>query len=348
MKLDIFGASVSAQTRNRKTDEITGYVEILRRDYQEELGFDEIRQVTYPGNRLSDGGLFRLADVQRGKADICLFEPLIEDTTRGVVATSTEIEHVYHTLLDRGILPVLLMLPMPNLRPVAHHPTSVSHEAIATRLGVPVICVNLSEEADLDAKFRGVHTLYEGARIYAAQIAEGLRRIGTPSDWLVNLPPRKKGLELIKVRPFVLPDPVPSQVRTVRLIAKTPERQKGIVRIVQRHAIGPFSPVLDVTLKARNPEDEGQWIDIAWHQMSVWDPYCHFERETILPLFDFTMTGYEEYDLTLQCTAVDPDYASSRQILPRWPAPQDRFLKPVGELKWISEIPLRTRIITYT
>lgn len=63
MKIAVFGASVSHQTKNHTTGAITGYAEALRRDHAAALGAAEIRQITYAGNRLSDGGLLRLADV---------------------------------------------------------------------------------------------------------------------------------------------------------------------------------------------------------------------------------------------------------------------------------------------
>ena len=53
----ILGASVSQQSRNHVTGEITGYSEIMRTSHAENLGFSQINRFTYPGNRASDGGM---------------------------------------------------------------------------------------------------------------------------------------------------------------------------------------------------------------------------------------------------------------------------------------------------
>ena len=58
MKLAIFGASVSAQGLNHATKEVTGYAEVLRRDYAARLGLSEVRQITYAGNRASDAEIY--------------------------------------------------------------------------------------------------------------------------------------------------------------------------------------------------------------------------------------------------------------------------------------------------
>ncbi|KGM89513.1 hypothetical protein rosmuc_00104 [Roseovarius mucosus DSM 17069] len=61
MKIAILGASVSAQTITHNTGEVTGYAEVMRREHTGALGTCVIKQFTYPGNRLSDGGLLRLS-----------------------------------------------------------------------------------------------------------------------------------------------------------------------------------------------------------------------------------------------------------------------------------------------
>lgn len=111
MKLAILGASVSAQSRNHVSGEITGYSEVLLLSHAKNLGISEIRRFTYSGNRLSDGGLIQSIAVRDYRPDYCIVEPNIEDESRGWAVTEDELKFIYKNIATSGARPINLFLP---------------------------------------------------------------------------------------------------------------------------------------------------------------------------------------------------------------------------------------------
>jgi len=60
--------------------------------------------------------LYRIQGVVDYAPDICLFEPLVEYTTRGSRVTLDEVAYLYQTMVAANILPVTLLLSAPVLR----------------------------------------------------------------------------------------------------------------------------------------------------------------------------------------------------------------------------------------
>lgn len=119
-KIAVLGASLSAQTVNHKTGELTGYVEAFRRMSEVELGLpsENIIQFAYGGNRLSDAGLIRLEEVIAEKPSVCIVEPIVEDVSRGSEAGEAEYLHVFNKLVSNNILPLVLCVPLPLTDPI--------------------------------------------------------------------------------------------------------------------------------------------------------------------------------------------------------------------------------------
>ena len=224
MKLAIFGASVSAQGLNHATKEVTGYAEVLRRDYAARLGLSEVRQITYAGNRASDAGLIRLEQVVSYAPKVCLFEPLIEDMNRGTQASDAEIEYIYRRLLNAGILPVTLMLPNPVRRVPDARPEYPRYKAVCDKLGLPVIRIDLTGVEGIEDKFNGPHTRKAGAEIYAAQIAGELAALGDPAACLARLSVPSGFGQGVQVQQLPPPDPAPEKFTglTLTLISDGP------------------------------------------------------------------------------------------------------------------------------
>lgn len=342
VKIAVFGASVSHQTIKRATGEVTGYAEVLRRDHAGALGVTEIRQITYSGNRLSDGGLIQLDAVIDYAPDICLFEPLIEDTRRGMLASIAEIRYVYRRLLLAGVLPVTVLLPIPTQRKVRQSSYAQRFRDLCRTYDLPLIEINLSRVGDLDEKFNGVHTRQGGAEIYAAQIADGLSRIQGISETVAQAARRIEAVPVpVHIRRLGVPQGPPEQSKGLDVHLQLEQGRSSRVRLVQAMEVGPFSPVIDVCL------DRGAGGAREHQKISVWDPYCHFARETFVALCNLNVTGTAPHVLSIRCMHDDPEYAMCTRKVANWPPPKERHLRPRGPLYVITDQPFSAEIKTY-
>jgi hypothetical protein len=329
MRLAIMGASVSTQALHHDTGEVTGYAEVLRRSFMERLGLTQIVQIVYPGNRISDGGLVRALDV--AAPEVCLFEPLVEDYSRGALPTEAEIRFIYHTLLSAGVVPVTLFLPDPEKRAPHFWPTAAPIRALCQALDLPVIELEIPAEMDLGPNFSGVHTRLPGATFYATRIVEEIEAMG--------------GLAAIRAR--VAAAPVPADLHHVALpfdsnaaltdlTVHLGAAQRGPVRVklVQLQKVGLFSPVLDIVL------DERATGRIRTSQASVWDVFCHYERDAYVVLFDDEVTMAGGATLSVSCSATDPDHASCHRAVAHWPEATLRHMRPAGPLHLFATAPV--------
>lgn len=336
MKIAILGASVSAQTITHNTGEVTGYAEVMRREHTGALGACVIKQFTYPGNRLSDGGLLRLEEVLNWGADICLIEPLIEDGRRGKNSLEVEKRHIYISLLEAGILPVTVLIPEPFGRSARNLPHYDQFIGISRQYGLPVIEVDVADVSDIEEKFSGVHTRLEGARIYARQIVDALLRLENPmqraTDALAEA--LKRGRPQLSIAPIPLLTDMPSQVKylEITIVSRHPERLP--IRLVQHQDIGKFSPVLDVVLSRH---DQGQ---ICSETISIWDEYCHYNRSSYVMLADAVLEEPGCYTLSLGVSSDHPAYSKCRHPVEEWP--KHRYMVPKGPPVLISKLPVET------
>jgi hypothetical protein len=339
MKIVVFGASVSAQTVRHGTDEVVGYCEVLRRRRLAALGASHLMQVCYPGNRLSDGGLYRLGDVIGHRPDLCLVEPLIENTSRGQPVTPDEAEFVYHSLLRGRILPVALFLPDPAKHTPRKWGSYALHERICRAIGVPCIEVNLSAVSDIEGCFNGVHTQLRGAELYADEIVRGLQAIPDRPSVAEQAFSAAAGRQATLYETTVQ---TPERTTPSTVVLRLRPRMAGAFsyRLIQPHQVGPFSPM--ITVDASGAPTQGEPL------RSTWDPYCHYERRAHLVL-DERSVGISSgaCTVTIATSTVDPDYASVRQPVERWPMAHERRLRPDGPIKVFSTLPLDAELLRF-
>jgi hypothetical protein len=303
------------------------------------LGAVSVKQICYPGNRLSDGGLFRVGDVLSYRPALCLVEPLAEDTTRGRSVTRPEATYVYGSMLSGGILPVAVFLPDPAKRTPRCWESYALHQEVCDAFGLPRIEINLEPVGDeADDRFMGLHTQLAGAELYAETIARGLLAIGNRDE--------------IARRAFEVAATLPQEVHTVRWVPPQQETLTCLMlrlrprvpggysfRVIQPHTVGPFSPVLEV--QTREPGTHGDSL------RSLWDPYCHFDRQTYAVLDDRVVEAGGTCTVSIQASTKDPEYGSSRRPMEDWPDPAQRQIRPVGPIKVFSTVPLALEVLRY-
>lgn len=327
----VLGASVSAQSVDHKSGRLTGYSEALKSKSCDDFPIAEIERRTYAGNRLSDGGLLRLAEVVKLRPDICLFEPLIEDRTRGVRATDDEILFVYASLVDAGIVPITVMLPVPEQRHPRGNPEYARYDALCRKHGLPTVLVDLSDLPSIAEYITtSPHTSEAGAHLYADQIIRGLVALGDPARLMEAI--------------HDLPQPTDIPLHVLRLSKVRRGGREGemtfalqarsdapvTARLVQLQRIGPWSPVIEMrcTGDGEPPRTE---------TLSVWDPYCHFERHSYVNLAVFTLTPGTTVEIELRIADADPDYSRCRRAVENWPTATERKLMPLGHAFVIAD-----------
>ncbi|MFE3835619.1 hypothetical protein [Pseudogemmobacter sonorensis] len=330
LRLAVLGASVSAQSVHHSTGAVTGYTEVLCRDHLADIGASTLRRFTYPGNRLSDGGLAKLAELLEWRPDVCLFEPLIEDVSRGTRATEEEIAFVYASLVDAGIAPITLMLPVPSQRHPRANPEYERFHRFCRRHYLPVIEVDLTDEGPIEGRFVSVHTTHAGARIYVRQILAGMARIGDPRRVLPGLRDLPRAPDL-PVRVTPVEAAWSPERREMRLGLRATGGRTTRARLVQHQKIGPASPLLDVVLLDHGREAQRQTV-------SVWDPYCHYPRESYVTLATFALEPGILYDLSITQSPQAPNHARARhQPAAPWPDDAARGLAPLSAAFLVSD-----------
>ncbi len=327
MRIGVLGASVSAQTLRHNSKEVVGYVEFLRRHYMADISVTEIRQFTYPGNRLGDAGLIKLGALLTYRPDICLFEPLVEDVTRGSEADYGDYLGVYDALIANGILPVTLALPWPPYD--SRRKIAFTVERLCATYDLPLIQMRIPADADTDAMFADQHTNASGGDFYAANIAHALRAIGAPAQRLEEIRARWNVPNSRAIARSVAMHA--DEFRTLQLDVTFPAGGLTRFRLLQRQKIGPFSPLYQLVITDRETNRE-----IRRTQLSAWDPWCHFVRFGYTVLADDYLT---EQSIGIEISTLPslPDYSQSRRIMTNWSTdPAELHFKPAGPIWGIS------------
>jgi hypothetical protein len=328
MKIVFIGASVTAQGINHKTQEIVGYTEILSEKLRDNLNFDVVRNFSYPGNRLSDAGLVKLQEVIEAKPDICLVEPLIEDSTRGVEATINEMYYFYTTLLMNNIYPVTVFLPNPKSGHCRDWINYDNLKNINTELNIPII--ELEFQAPIDSTYvNGVHTTNKGAILYGEEIYNQFYSI------VKNGIPKCEHPK--KTRDNVFVTRIAGSSNNEILLGKVFLQGQGNVKVVQKSKIGPRTPVLKYTVNYKSVSTE--------NEVCLWDPYCHYVRGAYSILLPKITLLNSPLELMFSISNTLPDYKKCRRDEIIWPALSELNLSPLQDAYIISDNKIKVSLI---
>jgi hypothetical protein len=206
-------------------------------------------------------------------------------------------------------------------------------------LGLPQIEIDLGPLTnEADDRFTGLHTRLPGAELYAEAIVRGLLAIDNNEEVtrraMVAAATLRQELHHVKLVP-----PARETVTSVELRLRPRVPGKYSFRVIQPHQVGPFSPMLAVVV--REPGTHGDSL------RSLWDPYCYFDRQTYAVLDDRTVEEGGICTLSIQASAEDPHYGSSRRPLERWPDATHRRIRPAGPIKVFSTVPLAVELLRY-
>lgn len=340
LKICVLGASLSAQTVNHKTGEVTGYVEAFRRKYSADFGVEDngILQFAYGGNRLSDAGLIRLEELIRTKPDICILEPFVEDDSRGKDASTEVYIYVFQELLKAGIVPVVFGVPLPVTKNVALTARVKNCLEVCNRFNIPLKIVDLNLAIEQGITFNGLHTEREGANYLAAELRDFLEN----TDIKQQLNILKKTIKFSPSSIVIKELDETCEKAYRRLVIVYQAKVNTNIVLLQKQNIGPFSPVLKVTISA---SDNGTYNATAYK--SVWDRHCFYQRSSFVTLCDVD-SGLGEATLTVEISDRQPKYSECSKHSGSWPELNERKLVPIGPLVALTDDNVEVLSVTYT
>jgi len=330
MKIGFIGASVTAQDFNYQTKEVVGYREILSLKLRLNLNLMCFKNFSYPGNRLSDAGLVKLQEVIESKPDICLVEPLIEDSTRGVEATMDEIYYFYATLLTNNIYPVTIFLPNPKSGHCRDWINYDNLKNINIELNIPIIELDFQEPID-STYVNGVHTTNKGAILYGEEIYNQFYSIvknGIPKCEL----PKKTSDNVFVTR-------LAGTSNNEILLGKVLLQGQGNIKIVQKSKIGPHTPVLKYTIGNKSLS--------TGNEVCLWDPYCHYVRGAYSILLPKIKLSNSPLELIFSISNTLPDYVKCRRDGIIWPGSSELYLSPLQDAYIISDNKIKVSLIPH-
>jgi hypothetical protein len=336
----ILGASLSAQSIRHDTGEFVGYVEYLRHEHAEQIGTKKelIKSYTYPGNRLSDGGIVKLSEILQEKPDICVLELLIEDGTRGRWATPPEIQWIYSRLIEQKILPFTFMVALPFGRKIDEIPVTKTIREICQKYELPIFEAKIDEIIASGAEFNGVHTLTHSGRLLAEQLANALKDINLnqmkKKIQSLNIPTADIYLEKIEA-------PCCSELHRLSLTIAPKKLIPYQLRLIQRQEIGQHSPVIYSKICAQ------EQFEIERQEISIWDPYCHYTRLSFVTLVRDSVLLTGPVRIEIEISQTDPQYQRCRRSVNSWPSFESRFLKPKGALFLVSNQSVNCSLMNY-
>ena len=327
--IGVLGASLSAQTVNHKTGELTGYVEALRRSYADALGVvpENIQQFAYGGNRLSDAGLILLDEVIDAKPDICILEPVVEDVSRGREITSADFLYVIRKLTENGILPIVFRVPLPLETNVASSDRYVLSGEICERYAIPLITSDLSKAIEAGMEFNGLHTLKDTAQFLAEELGKYLLSLNLNDAWR-SLSAQNR-LPVSKIKVVKLDDVGTTQWSTLSF--QFSASQESHLVLLQKQNIGPFSPVLQIAVKG----SDGQ--EVAHSLQSVWDRFCYYQRSSFVTLCNVDLPKGGGIITVEIANEYAPNYNSCKKFEGKWPNAQGRKIDPIGVIHCITQ-----------
>lgn len=326
-RIAVLGASLSAQTVNHKSGELTGYVEAFRRSFCKRLGVnpENIVQFAYGGNRLSDAGIIRLEDVIKFRPTICLIEPIVEDTSRGRDATDIEVEYVLRRLIEESILPVVFCVPLPLSLKVTSSERYKRCLTVCEKMGVPIKEVDLSPAVSRGLTFNGLHTVRETAEFLASELWNFLSGI--------DINKALKGLRYTKsIEPLLSIERIAQEMNNAWESVQIDfnAESDGHLILIQKQNIGPFSPVLEVTVK----DELNRMVQTS--QVSVWDRFCYYQRSSYVTLCDVSLKKNNGSIVVQMSESATPDYQSCPKLKGKLPAIDQLRLDPIGPFFVIS------------
>lgn len=319
MKIVFFGASVTAQNVNHKTNEATGYFPLLDKFYKENDSSIELDRVTAGSSHFNDAGYCLLDKVISLNPDVVFLD---WNSTSLAKFDPILFGSFLEKLQQARAHAVFMLLPRKScLKNYKERPNTAQ---VLNSIGPKVDCLDLYEELKLDEALcfeylrDECHTTPFGAEKYAKTIIRKIDKIKASNiNWGLERHDKVSPcLKLVPVSRFSI-SPKYTDVYGLNLaIRKMPSHFNGLT-ILLDNKVGPFSPVCSISV-----------IDLDLKkETSVWDRYCYYTRQNFTSLSCFRgITVDQVLEVKISILSKDPDYTLSNQP-GKFAAPESRHLK---------------------
>jgi hypothetical protein len=302
MKIVAFGASVTAQSKNHSTGEITGYFDALcdlcKSDSR--LSGLEFMRVAAGSSHFNEAGFILLDEVLRKQPDMVIFD---WHTTSSEVWNQKLVDSAYEKIRASGVLFLIAIFPRMSNVKNRKIPPSINQIKKITELE-NVELLNFYEDQEImstlpDLLRDEVHTNSTGALAYAKRLCSNINRFIELRPSLDTVQTDRSSNENVRL------------VKVDRLLVKKklnkfscyiqPDGILGEVILVFEHNIGPFSPIVKVSSTSG--------LSLS---KSIWDPYCHYTRKTFQKIFDRHIIKAETARFDISVIDEPPKYISCR------------------------------------
>jgi hypothetical protein len=261
-KILIYGASVTAQAGD------TGYFDKVKNSL-ESNNICHVSRIYYGGCHLDDAGFYKFEEVQTELYDYIVFE---WNTTGLIQYNELKLCYLLQKINAKGSKPIFMILPQEaNIS----KNRNAENQIIALTKSYDIPLLDMRINLDL-ATFRSyvrdvVHTNVNGADFYSLTMIKFFSEIVESPEkyWNKFNQLSKDDLSFLsaKVKPF---DIELKSNQILKFIIKS--KSSNFSEILIRQRIGPFSPVVSI--------EDG----IFSKKISLWDVYCHYERDHYLTL----------------------------------------------------------------
>ena len=268
MKIIFFGASVTAQTTNSSTNQISGYYPLVLEYFARNHPNIMIDRIAAGSSHFDNAG-YCLLDKAIEKSPDILF---IDWNSTGSSSFDPLLFNSFLAKLScHSIFPVFMLLPRASL--LGNHMQRRNVQQVYDKVANSSSILDLYKELNINStNYTNLlrdecHTNNVGAKAYAEVIIERLnlllkQRLNQPHGSITDQP-------VSSIIPVSVKNVSSSFIKASRLemqleVVKTPYSK---ITIILENKIGPYSPVC--SLKGTSIDDT---------KFSVWDPYCHYER----------------------------------------------------------------------
>lgn len=261
-KILIYGASVTAQAGS------TGYFDKVKFEL-ESNNVCHVSRVYYGGCHLDDAGFYKFEETQNDFFDYFVFE---WNTTGLIQYSEYKLCYLLHKIKNTGSKPIFLILPQEaNIQKNRNAENQII--TLANSYNIPLL--DMRTNLDL-ATFRNyvrdvVHTNEIGANFYAQEMIKFFTEVVENSEkyWKKFNQLYLDDLSFLtpKVKPFNV------ELKSNQILKLNVKNKSSIFNeILIKQRIGPFSPIIEI--------GDG----IFSKKISLWDQYCHYERDHYLTL----------------------------------------------------------------
>jgi hypothetical protein len=256
-KILFYGASVTAQAGE------TGYFDQVKNTLEANNIF-HVSRVYYGGCHLDDAGFYKFEEAQAEFYDYIVFE---WNTTGLIQYNELKLCYLLQKIKAKGSKPIFMILPQEAN--IAKNRNSENQIITLTNsYNIPLLDMRINLDVPTFRTFVRdvVHTNEKGAEFYANTMIKFFSEVLDSSEkyWSKFDQLNIDDLSFLsaKVKPF---DVELKSTQALKFIIKN--KSSSFSEILVRQRIGPFSPIVLI--------DDG----IFSRKISLWDIYCHYERD---------------------------------------------------------------------